>query len=116
MAKQIACCGLNCSECPTYLATQNNDDAAREKVAAHWKKQFQMNLTAADINCDGCLSNSGRIFMHCRTCEIKKCATAKGLANCAPCNDYACEKLQAFHTFVPHAKSGLEAIRKELGL
>lgn len=116
MEKPIACCGLNCSECPTYLATQKNDDTAREKVVAQWKKQFNMNLQIPDINCDGCLSNTGRLFMHCRNCEIKKCCAGKGLANCAPCNDYACEKLKTFHAFVPHAKTGIEKIRKDLAL
>ena len=34
MPKMIAYCGLVCSNCPTFLATKNDDDAAREKTAA----------------------------------------------------------------------------------
>ncbi len=33
MSKMIAYCGLVCSDCPTFLATRNDDDAAREKTA-----------------------------------------------------------------------------------
>ena len=32
----IAYCGLNCSNCGTYLATQNNDNAKKIEVAKEW--------------------------------------------------------------------------------
>ena len=34
MSKIIAYCGLACDECPAYIATQAEDMAALEKVAA----------------------------------------------------------------------------------
>ena len=27
------CCGLNCEECPVFIATVNDDDALRQKTA-----------------------------------------------------------------------------------
>jgi hypothetical protein len=33
METMIAYCGIICSECPVYLATQADDDKAREDVA-----------------------------------------------------------------------------------
>ena len=45
----IAYCGLVCSSCPTFLATQNDDDAAREKTAAFYSKKFGFNLKPEDI-------------------------------------------------------------------
>ncbi len=33
MKKMIGFCGINCSECPAFLATQNDDDIERKKVA-----------------------------------------------------------------------------------
>jgi len=113
MDKNIACCGLNCAECPTYLATQNNDDGKREKVAGQWSKQFGMKLTAQDINCDGCLSGSSRLFGHCRNCQIRACCETKGIDNCAACDDYPCEGLNALFAFIPHARASLEAIRNQ---
>jgi len=53
MEKMIAYCGLDCSGCPTFLATQNDDDAAREKI---YSMKFGFNFKPEEINCDGCLS------------------------------------------------------------
>jgi Protein of unknown function (DUF3795) len=33
MSKMITYCGLVCSDCPTFLATQNDDDVARQETA-----------------------------------------------------------------------------------
>ena len=52
----IAYCGLDCKECPAYQATQDNDQTIREKVAVDWSKEFNADITADDINCDGCQS------------------------------------------------------------
>ena len=111
MENMIAYCGLSCSACPTYLATQADDDSMREQVAAQWSKQFGMKLSAADINCDGCKSESGRLIGHCQTCKIRSCAGKKEMETCAECTDYACENLNAFLSFVPQARESLEKIR-----
>jgi len=34
--KLIAVCGLDCAACRGYLATQANDEAAKERVAREW--------------------------------------------------------------------------------
>lgn len=107
----IAYCGLTCTECPTYLATVSDDDAARDKVTVDWSKMFGFKLSREDINCNGCKSDSGRLFGHCNTCQIRKCASEKELDTCASCDDYACEKLSAFLKFVPHAKNKLDQLR-----
>jgi len=93
MKKTIAYCGIICSECPAFLATQKNDDNERKKVAEMWSKQFNAEFKPEDINCDGCLSESERLFNYCRVCEIRKCGQEKGVKNCAYCDDYACETL-----------------------
>lgn len=40
MSKMIAYCGLVCSRRPVFLATQNDDDAAREKTAAFFSPKY----------------------------------------------------------------------------
>jgi hypothetical protein len=51
MKKRIVYCGLVCSDCPTFLATKNDDDdAAREKTAAFYSEKFGFNLKPEDIN------------------------------------------------------------------
>ena len=37
----IAFCGLICTDCPAYLATQADDDSARKKVAEQWREAYQ---------------------------------------------------------------------------
>ena len=114
MKEMISYCGLACHECPTFLATQTNDDEKRLAVAEMWSKQFGFDLKRQDINCDGCHSDSGRLFGHCKMCEIRKCGMEKKVTNCAHCEDYSCEKLENLVKIIPHAKKNLEHIRSSL--
>lgn len=114
MEKQIAFCGINCVECPTFLATQENNDAKRKKVAELWSRAYQMQLEGKDINCDGCLSDNGRLFSHCKVCEIRKCGREKKVENCAYCDEYPCQKLNIFFASVPQGKVMLDEIKKIL--
>ena len=77
MEEMVAFCGLTCTECPTYQATQKNDDQARVKIAEEWSKQYQHTFKPEDINCDGCQSTSKRQVGYCMVCEIRKCGSAK---------------------------------------
>ena len=114
MDKMIAYCGLVCSECPAYLATQKNDADALQKVAEQWSKQFNTSLKAEDCYCDGCLATTDRLFGYCHKCKIRACGAEKKVRNCAHCSDYACEELEKFFGFAPEAKASLEKIRKVL--
>jgi len=110
--KMIAKCGLVCSECPAYIATRNNDDIMREETAKKWSAMFKSDIKPSDINCDGCQSESQRLFSYCQTCEIRKCAREKNLATCADCPEYSCAKLDQFLSSVPEARKVLEGLRK----
>ncbi len=75
-------CCIECNKCQAYVATQNDDDELRAKVAEQWK------MKAEDINCSGC--KSGKALFNC---EAKQCAVKKGLPTCAHCGDFAsCDK------------------------
>ncbi len=114
MDKIIAYCGLTCSSCPAFLATQENNDKKRKEVAKMWSEMFKSDIKPEDINCDGCLSEGERIFNHCKVCEIRKCGRKREVKNCAHCEDYTCEKLGKFFEMAPEAKASLEEIRKSL--
>ncbi len=114
MEKIIAYCGLDCSVCPAYIATVNDDDAARAKVSEQWLKELNVQIKPEDVNCDGCLSRDGRHIGYCSMCEIRKCGTGKMISNCAHCSDYSCEKVSSFHAHVPSAKETLDNIKKGL--
>ena len=115
MSKMIAYCGLVCSTCPTFIATQNDDDVARKETAALYAEKFGLDFKPEDINCDGCKSEEGTLIGYCQTCEIRQCCREKGLENCAHCNDQPCEKLIQFHEFSTDAKASFEALKREIG-
>ncbi len=114
MEKMIAYCGLICTDCPAYIATQNDDHEALKKVAEQWSKEFNTTLTAKDVLCDGCSATTGRHVGHWSECKIKACAIEKKVRNCAHCSDYSCEELEKFFGFAPEAKTTLEGIRRAL--
>jgi hypothetical protein len=114
MASLISMCGLDCSGCGAYLATQSNDDEQRKKIAEEWTKAYHADLKPGDINCDGCTSGSDRIFQYTRVCEIRACGIKHNVNNCAHCPEFACEKLAKFFQIAPQAKKNLEEIRKTL--
>ena len=111
MEKMVAFCGIVCTECPAFLATQKDDDEERRKVAQLWSKQFNTEIKPETINCDGCLAESGRLVEYCRICEIRKCGLEKEVKNCAFCDEYACDKLENFLVNASDAKATLEEIR-----
>ena len=75
---------------------------------------YDAELTPEAINCRGCTSGEGVLFQHCTVCEIRKCGVARGVVNCAHCDDYACEKLEEFFKMVPDCRTTLDGIRSGL--
>ena len=109
--KLFGVCGLDCAECEGRLATQANDEIAKERVAAKWRKAHSNpRIDAAYVTCDGCLSE--KLGGHCSECDIRACGVAHGIPNCAHCVDYGtCGKLARFFGFVPQARANLDAMR-----
>ncbi len=112
MAKILSYCGLDCLECPAFLAHQNDDQALRRRTAPEWSRMYSADIKPEDINCVGCSVGQGIHFGHCDECEFRRCGMTKKLANCGECPEYACAKLQEFHEMVPEAKDNLDQLRK----
>lgn len=107
----IACCGLDCSKCEGYLATQADDYRQRAEVARQWSARYDADIKPEHINCDGCRS-TGRKFFYCSDiCELRKCCIEKDLANCAACDLYVCDKLNSFFEVAPEARAALAELR-----
>jgi len=112
MTEMIAHCGLVCTDCEAYQATQAGDQAALEQVAAKWAVEYNApGMTVEQVACDGCLVE-GRKCGHCGECEIRACGIARGVANCGHCADYACEKLEKLFAMVPDARATLDRVRQ----
>jgi hypothetical protein len=94
MKNDIACCGFKCKICPAYKDNITGREE-QQKVSDGWFKYFGFRIPAEKIYCDGCLAETSD--KPCRRidskCPVRPCVTAKGLANCAYCNEYICDKL-----------------------
>ena len=52
MNEYIAYCGLNCEACEARLATVNNDDALRQRVAREWSDLNGVEITPEMNACE----------------------------------------------------------------
>ena len=112
MEKQIAYCGLVCTDCGAYIATQKDDDEMRKDIATEWTAKYNVPFKPEDINCDGCLPRTVKTIGHLNICPVRKCGQERGVVNCAYCEDYACEELGKYFEMAPVMKTNLEEIRK----
>jgi hypothetical protein len=113
MERIIAACGLVCSECPAYVATQNGDEEAIAKMAADAAAKLDREVNPEEVLCDGCLAESDRKCGYTAECEIRACVLGRGFANCAYCDEYVCEKLTGFLESAPGVKEVLDGIRAD---
>lgn len=93
--KKIAVCGLDCEKCPARIATINNDDALREKVAKEWSEWNHTEIIKEMINCVGCRLDGAKFPFCDHMCPIRKCAIAKGYETCGDCDNLqSCETIK----------------------
>ncbi|VGO17634.1 hypothetical protein PDESU_06235 [Pontiella desulfatans] len=64
-----AYCGLHCGSCPMYTGGK----------------------------CTGCKGPTETLSDHCKKCEMRPCAQAKGVKSFAECKGFPCAKTEAFH-------------------
>jgi len=113
MSGMIAYCGLDCSKCDAFKATQAKDLERKKELAKQWTEGLNVGFGPEDIDCNGCMSY--RISGWCRRiCKIRPCAEQRKVKTCAHCDDYLCEKLEKFLSKEPVATKNLEEIRKSL--
>lgn len=111
MKKLIACCGLDCENCDSRIATINNDDELRERTARRWSELNNApEITAATINCMGCRAEGVKTVFCSDLCAIRKCVNDKGFETCGDCKGIdSCLKVGSIHQFVPDAKDNLRS-------
>ena len=94
MNKYIAYCGLDCERCEARLATQNDDEALRRKVAALWSELNGVEITPEMIHCVGCRIDGVKTPYCEALCPIRQCALGRGVETCGSCGEREkCEKL-----------------------
>ena len=111
----LAFCGIECTECSAYLATQADDTAEKERVAARWRADTgEEGIDVDYVTCDGCLAFEGRLGGHCRECEIRACAVVRGVESCGHCSNYPCSNLEDVFRYAPEARERLDRIHRSL--
>jgi hypothetical protein len=113
----IACCGLDCTQCPVFVATARDDDQLRRRTAADWSKRYaniigRTLLRASDMNCRGCRAATEHVFVGCAHCDIRTCCKQRSLATCAECPEFeGCGQLRGFFGLHPQAQATLIRLR-----
>ena len=97
--QMTAPCGLDCFNCPMYLAKEN------EKLRAAISRNLGIPMERA--TCDGCRNEKGTIAFQNRTepCNAYRCIEEKGYDFCCECSDFPCDYLHPYAdraSQVPH--------------
>lgn len=95
MSELAATCGLLCSACSVYIAT--NEDPERLR-----RISLKFGLPEEEVRCFGCGSN--KRFGPCADCGFSACAKEKGLVNCSECESFPCKDLKDFQAALPHRR------------
>jgi hypothetical protein len=105
----IAKCGYRCDLCPAYEANLKSD-ADKQRMSDAWGKYCGFEVSTEQIqSCPGCLVSGAD-----PTCTVRPCAIEKDVENCAHCEQFACDKLQAKMDFVQeNVKVELSSIPEE---
>lgn len=83
-------CGLDCFNCPVYLAREN--ERLREAIAKNMGIPFEQAV------CRGCRDEKGTIAFIGMTepCNVYKCIEKKGISFCCDCSDFPCDHLHPY--------------------
>ena len=94
MKEYIAYCGLDCEICEARIATVNDDDALRDKVAKLWSELNGVEITPEMIHCSGCRIDGVKTPYCDSLCPIRKCAMIRKYDTCGDCSEMNdCEKV-----------------------
>lgn len=107
----IAYCGLDCEKCEARLATINNDDVLRRKVAQKWSEMNNAEILPEMINCEGCKTQGIKTYFCERLCEIRRCAVARGMRSCGHCEKVnGCKTVEMITKYSQEAADNLKRI------
>jgi hypothetical protein len=108
----VSICGMDCLAYPAYIASQQGDKKALERIASKWSNG-ELKFNPTNFDCVGC-TEDGKHYSWCDMCPVRKCSMDKKIKNCAYCIHYPCEELNEPFERLPNAKKTLDEIRKNL--
>ena len=110
MKKYIAYCGLDCERCEARIATANDDNELRRRVAEEWSKLNGVVITPEMINCSGCRIDGVKTPYCDSLCPIRQCALGRKVETCGACGELeTCAKVAMITGNNPDALKNLKA-------
>lgn len=103
LPNEISYCGMDCSTCRDFLATQANNQEELQQIADHWSsvEHITFTVTVEDVMCDGCRANKRRSF-HCpEDCKIRSCCIENSFDSCIECEKYPCHNQNSLMDQLP---------------
>lgn len=107
----IAYCGIDCSKCPSYIATQSGSSEELAKVAEKLAKRYSAEVKPEYVICDGCKADKRHSYFCTNSCKMRTCCIKKKYESCIECIEFPCIELQFELDHTPEAKSNLEKLR-----
>ena len=114
MARQmIAYCGIDCAKCPAYSFPRLGEKLHMKGLFQSMLKSRMKPKPEGYVICDGCTAIDARCVQHCLTCSVRCCAMETGVAHCAHCDKFPCDRLQGIWkvTVFKDAQPRLEKLR-----
>ena len=93
MKQIISLCGMRCGLCMAYRPNIEGHPENRQILSDGWHNYFGFRIPPEEIVCNGCFPDGKPTLDN--ECKVKPCVTARGLENCADCDEYKCEKLSS---------------------
>ena len=109
MESIIAKCGYRCDLCPAH-ETNLKSDVDKQRMCDAWSRYCGFQVPPEQIqSCPGCIVSGAD-----PTCTVRPCAIEKNVENCAHCEQFGCDKLEAKINFVEeNVKVDLSSIPEE---
>lgn len=108
----IAYCGIDCSKCQSYKATQSGNDEELVRAAERLSKIYSTEVKPEYVICDGCKAGDRHSYYCSNSCRMRVCCINNGYDTCIECTGYPCEELQFELDHNPEAKDNLERLRQ----
>lgn len=105
-------CGMDCKACPVFHASQNNNYAHKQWLAAEYSFE-EISFSADQISCHGCKSHAA-CSQICSQCLIRACAINRIDDTCADCADYPCALINRFVAVETDARNILDYLHESL--
>ncbi len=103
-----ACCGMDCSNCPIFMAAQDHDKALA--LAASWRENGYGDAVPEWFRCQGCRGPDELVWSE--DCVMRSCCKEKAVENCSICAEFPCRRILSFESEGGHHGDAVARLRE----